>query len=241
MHSAECVKFLKRTPFGRQLVLLPYLGGYANSFSELARHLDDDLEVIAVNPPGHGPCRRQPLRRIDQMTELYARALSAVLRPGYLMLGHSMGGLVSYALIDRLPFKPDALVLSGANPPHVVARTLKKVSHLPVDQIIAYLVSLGGIPEALLKERELLEFCLPSFRADFEALETASFEERVHDIEAHIVYGVEDPLIDPVSVTEWRSYFPRSRIARMQGGHMFIKESPAEMASYIRKIARDCA
>ncbi|CAN0258598.1 unnamed protein product [Discosporangium mesarthrocarpum] len=93
----------------------------------------------------------------------------------FALFGHSMGALVAFELALKLRADggkrtPSHLIVSGCRPPHLrgaSVATVPVVSQLPRDQLIEHLVLLGGIAGELRDHEELLDFFLPTIRADY--------------------------------------------------------------------------
>ena len=48
----------------------------------------------------------------------------------------------------------------------------EKVSHLDDEKFLAHIIELGGMPQELVENKEVMSFFLPSFRSDYRALES---------------------------------------------------------------------
>ena len=83
-----------------------------------------------------------------------------------------IGCLIAYHLCLKIDhnnlLKPKHLFVSGHNVPSIpIHSQVKNVSMLPNKEFIARLAKLGGIPDEVLKEKELLELFLPNFKSRF--------------------------------------------------------------------------
>ncbi|REK54687.1 MAG: thioesterase [Thermobacillus sp.] len=223
---------------GSQIICFPYLGGYANSFLNLADKLDDSYELWALNPPGHGSCRKPPAEDMTALLDLIIGELKSILRPGGMLFGHSMGGMVAYFLAQRLTEScHPTLILSACTTP---AET-RRVSHLPDDRLIEHLASYGGIPQELMHERSLLHFFLPVFRADFKVLESASSLNRTPlACPAYLLWGGQDRIVPLSAMLRWTDYF--SGVVHLvpvrDGGHMFISDNTEAVADILGRIGQ---
>lgn len=231
-----------------QLICFPYLGGYANSFFELANTLDEELEVWAANPPGHGGCSLNPLEDIDSVLDLYFTELREIIKPGCMFFGHSMGGIIAYFLAQRIleseeyTAKPNILVLSACNTP--CDFKTKNYSNLPNGELIDQIISYDGIPDELIKEKSLLEYFLPVFRADFKVLETsAALDYKPLDIPAYFLWGENDKIVPIDSAVQWLKYFKQElkMISIEAGSHMFIHKQAGVVAKYLDQLIRQKA
>jgi medium-chain acyl-[acyl-carrier-protein] hydrolase len=114
---------------------------------------------------------------IDFLTDELAPAL----QPPYVFFGHSMGALVSFELACRLRAQgrigPDHLIVSGFRAPHLRDRRLP-IHDLPDADIMERLRELGGTPEEVLANTELMALMLPVVRADLALCERYMFRPR---------------------------------------------------------------
>lgn len=120
-------------------------------------------------------------------------------RVPWAIFGHSMGACVAFEVCLELqrrrrsrldlnpaaspPTLPSLLIASGSRPPswrqashpsaiqRAAAQTVPSYL-LSDDEFLAHLAALGGTPAEVLQNRELMEYCLPFLRADFELIDT---------------------------------------------------------------------
>ncbi|MCG8598081.1 MAG: alpha/beta fold hydrolase [Kiloniellales bacterium] len=157
-----------------RLVCLAFAGGAAAYFRPWEEKLPDTAEFWPAELPGHGVRFGEPL--VDDMEEL-ARDLAAALTPHddlpLVLFGHSMGSAIIFAATRALEargLQPAALVCSGRIAPH---RVKAQGIHRRSDEgIVAEMIRLGGTPQEVLENRELLNLVLPVVRNDYRLIET---------------------------------------------------------------------
>ncbi|MEE8586625.1 MAG: alpha/beta fold hydrolase, partial [Acidobacteriota bacterium] len=102
--SVPCLVALK--PEGRRppLVLVHPAGGSVFGYLPLARCLDPDQPLYALQSPGlESDSQGQPCDRVEEMAALYLRELRTLRPQGpYSLGGHSLGGLVAFEMARRL-------------------------------------------------------------------------------------------------------------------------------------------
>jgi surfactin synthase thioesterase subunit len=138
--------------------------------------LPDTVEVDALQLPGRGSRYRDP--RVTDMSEM-VRAVVDVLEPElagmYGFFGHSMGARIAFEAAREIHRRglpePAQLWVSGSRAPHLPPRRAP-IHGLPHDAFIAELRRYGGAPAAVFEDRELMELCVPTLRADFALLDT---------------------------------------------------------------------
>jgi len=226
----------------QQVICFPYLGGHANSFAELTHAMDQRTEVWAANLPGHGGSVGELVETIDHFLQLYDNAIKSIIKPNCIFLGHSMGGIVAYFLAQKIihsecTTKPKMLILSACNTPESFVGT--HYSSFSKDKLLEYLLSFGGVAEEFSLEKDLLEYFLPIYRADFKILESAA-QVGYHplDIPAYFLWGENDKIVSMDAVIQWSQYFTKELhlIPIKDGSHMFIHQQASDVAKIIRKI-----
>jgi external thioesterase TEII len=245
---SQITQIIKRGTGPQQLICFPFLGGYAASYYPLASSLPETIEVVAINPPGHGACQKPPLQSMEEMVDLYYCSLKSVLKRHCIFFGHSMGAIVAFFLAHRVinsaecPVKPSALMISAVDSPDFFSR-LHMTSESD-ETILKYLISIGGIPEELQAETALMKFFAPVFRADFAALETALVPQPLSQLEipARLLFGSTDRSVAPASIHKWQDYFSQGATEiRINGGHMFVMQNATDVARHIEDLFADIA
>jgi external thioesterase TEII len=240
---AQVIQTLKRGTTPQQLVCFPFLGGYAGSYYPLASVLSDAIEIVAINPPGHGPCQKMPLRSMKEMVDLYFDSLQSIVRQPCIFFGHSMGAIVAFFLAHRIMdspeyrVKPAAIIVSAVNSPDFFARS--QMTSRSDEEILEYLISIGGIHEELRRETELLNYLAPTFRADFTALESVVLPQPLPqlDLPARLLFGSADRSVTVESIQTWQEYFSQGTSEiRVDGGHMFVTQNPVDVARHIEDL-----
>ena len=99
------------------LVALHALGQNAQSWDQVAAVLSKKYRVLALDQRGHGGSARPGEYSFDLMSEdlyLFANALGL---ERFTLLGHSMGGTVSYLFSETHPSRVERLVVEDTPPP----------------------------------------------------------------------------------------------------------------------------
>ncbi|MGG6314125.1 thioesterase II family protein [Paenibacillus macerans] len=222
-----------------QLVCFPFAGGYSASFRPLQPYLQSCCDMLAIEPPGHGSNRMPLVDDFERLAELYRQALLPRLDKPFVLFGHSMGGLMVYRIAQKLEREgiyPKAMIISGIQPPNMVRKT---ISHMNDEALLEYIIGIGGIPPEMVQAREVMDFFLPAFRADFKALE--SFEHKDHTILESPVFifnGEHDEKCMKYAFG-WKKWAQRVRYYDFRGGHMYLLAETEKVASTIRSIVMD--
>ncbi len=168
------------SPGGRatRLLCFPYAGAGASVFREWANLVPEQVEVWAVQLPGREDrFGEPPLTDLDDVLNDLVPAVLPLLDRPYAFFGHSLGALVCWELaracqaLQTRP--PEHVFLSGYRAPRPAGEDDGEPLHaLPDDELVEELREMGGTPEDVLRNPELMRLLLPLLRADLAISET---------------------------------------------------------------------
>lgn len=218
-----------------RLFLLPYAGAGASTFRPWSTRLPDWIEPWAVQLPGRETRFAEPsATRLDPLVESLADALSPWLDRPYALFGHSMGGLLAFELARtlrdrRLPL-PRQVVVSGHRAPQVVS-PVGEFRDLPEPEFQARLRALGGIPDAVWAEPQLVAMVSARLRADYQMLESYRYRPAPPLESPLTAYGApDDAESTPELMAPWAEHSTRFGGVRLfSGGHFFIHHDEARV------------
>jgi len=224
-----------------RLFCFPYLGGYVNSFGDLIQSFHHNLEVWVANPPGHLGSNLNLVSDIDTLTNLYYEEIGSLISEKSCFLGHSMGGVVAFSLINKIAANrklplPEKLILSATSMPDTFAE--KQYSSFSDDDLVEVLKSYGGLPAPLLANGELMDIMRPIFRADYKILESAAAKLQKIDVETLILWGENDRVETIENAYLWRNLLRRGLnvVTLKKASHLFIHDRAAEVADHVEKF-----
>ena len=95
---------------------------------------------------------------------------------------------------------------------------------MPYDEFVKNLKELGGVPDDVLKNREMMEIMVPILRKDFQMYETYKYKNEVPlDCPITIFGGIHDRSIAAEDVEGWSEQTTLLFSKHMlDGGHLFI-------------------
>ena len=187
-----------------------------------------DVEVCAVQLPGReNRFTEAPLRSWPVLVNRLVDALRPWFDRPFALLGHSMGAIVAFELAragqTRMGLVPLHLFVAGRNGPQM-ARALDHLAGLEDQKLIEELRRLGGTPQAVLEDPELMQLLLPVLKADFglcAAYRHLDGEPLRCPITA--MGGLNDPHTDFDGLQAWRNQTSRAFAVRMvPGDHFFL-------------------
>ncbi|MHB0874919.1 MAG: thioesterase II family protein [Anaerolineae bacterium] len=190
--------------------------------------LGPDVEVCAVELPGHGTRIAEPLHhRLESLVSATAEALLPHFDRPFAIFGHSMGALLGFELTRLLAATagplPGRLVVSGHEAPHL-PETHPPLHGLPEEQFEVELRRLGGTPEGLFRDRGLRQLMFPILRADFEVCETYLYRE-APPLRCPItaLAGLHDPFVGRCDLEAWRAHTSGGfDLQLLPGDHFYV-------------------
>lgn len=223
-----------------RLYCVPYAGGNDGMFRTWWQELPGDVEVCAVRLPGRDERRREPLvSRSTLLVQALADALGPAAAQPYALYGHSMGARVAFELARELRRRghpePTLLAVSGRRAPHLPERD--PLHALPTDLLVTRLRALGGLPDVVLAEPELMAMFLPILRADL----------AVNEIDA---YRPDEPLTCPIvafggerddrcrrdELCAWRDHTRGAFAFEIYpGGHFFVNTARRDLLAALSR------
>jgi external thioesterase TEII len=224
-----------------KVIAFPFAGGNKHSFDFLKNILSRaGISLVVIEYPGRGTRFSEGLRTsLEDIVNDAAVQLDKVIDKGeYLVYGHSMGALVGYLICRHLESnalrKPKKLIVSGRQSPSCKGRQ-EKWSDLPCQEFWKKIEDLGGLPDELIKAKELRDFFEPTLRADIGALENYNYTpDGSLTIPIDVFYGSEEGFKDYSEIGKWQEMTSRpTTVYEKQGGHFFIYKHADSIGRHI--------
>jgi medium-chain acyl-[acyl-carrier-protein] hydrolase len=212
------------------LFCLPYAGGSPHVYRSWVSAAPVWLDVCPIELPGRGRLMKEPFAlSLVALAQNIAEAISPLTARPYAIFGHSMGSLLAYEIAVKLNImghrEPRRLVVSGARP-LFLSRLFPPVGDLPNADLLEHLKELGGTPEAVLDNNDLMEFFLPILRSDFRLCETYQRSEPHRlQIPLTVLSGRQDHRTPEADMRLWQLVTTGAFALRQYaGGHFFISD-----------------
>jgi len=195
-----------------------------------------------VQLPGRETRYAEP--RITQFTTA-VEAITEAIRPHldrpFAFFGHSLGARLAFETARNLrrlnlPM-PKHLFVSSCTAPQINKK--RQIYHTLANQeFIEAVTKLGGMPDALLQNNELLELVLPILRADFNLYETYQYAtEPTLPCPITAFGGIEDSEAMPDDVEQWQRQTKQDfRMRLFPGNHFYLN---AHINELLGEIVRD--
>lgn len=228
-----------------RLFCFPFAGGSASLYRTWPTWLPADVELWAIELPGHARRMREPLvDRLDELVDAIATAIRPQLDRPYACFGHSMGALVGFELARTLRRQghplPRLLAVSGRKAPQIPLSE-PPIHHLPQADFIAAIQKFGGTPQAILDDREMRDIVLPILRADFSVLDTYSYAHQPPlDCAIAAYAGRNDAEVSSEQLEAWKLQTCRAFSLELVAGDHFYIQSPQSISSSLTQRLQAC-
>jgi surfactin synthase thioesterase subunit len=198
-----------RPPAGLHVVCFPPAGGTAGSFEVLRRVVDPTTAVSIAILPGREARMDEPAATdLGEVADALAARLLAVgigEESPYVLLGHSLGGLLAYETALRLhqagaPRPLELTVVASAAPDH--SGWCQAAVAEPVD----LMRRLGGMPRELYETPQLLELAVRALADDLAMIGGYRCGGGRVPAPIRVVGGTLDAEVGPDSVAGWDGF-----------------------------------
>lgn len=226
-----------------RIFLFPYAGGAPSAFNKWSPEFPSTIETHIVHYPGRGSRHNEALlNSLDSLVEKLTHAIQPLLDIRFSFFGHSLGGTVAFELARHLRHnglpQPSALFISACAAPQV-PKSHPPIHTFPDDEFLNSLKELGGIPNEISQNNELLDILLPVLRADFELIETYQHVPG-EPLECPILAfgGFDDPRVSLEQLEGWAMHTNAGFEAKyFAGDHFFINAARQSIIDEIASIA----
>ncbi|MCB2298659.1 thioesterase II family protein [Clostridium tagluense] len=222
------------------LFCLPYAGGSETIYYKWKKHLHPSIQVVPIELKGRGKRFGEFFYESleEAVDDIFENIKDKIVDDDFAIYGHSMGSLLAYELYYKISElnlrKPKHIFFSGYKAPSIV-RERENTYTLPNYEFMKKVMELGGTPEELMKNKELLQIFLPIIRSDFKILETYNYEEREEKIQCDvsILNGRQDS-INLEELLTWKNHVCRGfKVYNFEGNHFFINSNVENITSII--------
>lgn len=224
------------------LFCIPHAGCSAAGFNKWRRVLDPSIVCTPLELSGRGTRIREPLydsvaKAVDDvLAQLQAKSKGGP----YAIFGHSLGGLLGFEVAHRLQSQgwpaPEHIFFSACRPPS--RRLTGEVLHVKPDrEFIDAIVALGGTPDSLLQDRDVLEFFTPIIKSDYRLFELYQLEPKAERLACPISVLMADrdsmTIVDELPI--WNNFTTGPVHTRMfaDAGHFFIDQRWEEVVRFV--------
>jgi len=231
------------SPVSNRLICFPHGGGGASAFGDWIRSVPSGLHICAVRLPGRESRFVEPAPTdLNVVVSAIADAVTESGTSPFALFGSCDGAVLALELVRELERRskrtPSTMFVCGQEAPHLPRAHQLRLHALPRAQLIAELSRMGGLPEEVAANDELMQLVEPTIRADFRMFDTPiEYEPRIG---SRIVglHPSTDETCDPARMEAWRDLTTGSfALVSFRGGHFPLAEAREElMAIVVREL-----
>lgn len=225
-----------------KLYCFPYAGGSATIYNKWRTYLDPNIQLVPMEMAGRGARFKERFSQsiAEAVNDLYAKIEVDLNHHPYAVFGHSMGSILVYELCRKIAADnlkgPLHIFVSGMHPPHI-KKERKTLHKLPLAEFKEEIIKMGGTPQEIFENQELMDFFVPILKADYKIYETYEFlpNDTKFDCGITAFNGLSDkPTF--AEMLEWGKYSSgSSKLYQYEGGHFFIHNHTAAIVDVINK------
>jgi medium-chain acyl-[acyl-carrier-protein] hydrolase len=230
-----------------RLFCFPFAGGSASFFGDWQPILSQSgIETCAIQFPGREErISERLLTNVDEIVSEVIEAMENFQDKPFAFFGHSMGTLISFEVARKLRLlkmrKPTMLFMSSGKAPQIQPRRI--LHTLSNDSFLLKIKELGGIPDIIMENEDLLNIYVPILRADFKMIETYRYMYS-HPLDTKIVaYGGRiDEEVKYEDIVAWESHSLKPlKINMYDGNHFYLRNYREKVIeNIIDHIRGDC-
>ncbi|MFD9903978.1 thioesterase II family protein [Streptomyces sp. NPDC059063] len=229
------------------VICLPFAGAGASFFRPWREQASERLLIVPVQLPGREErLDEEPYADVGEaVDDLVPEVLDVAERyPRFVVFGHSLGAVLAYEvtrqLAETLPPGSLHLVVSGSPAPHE-PRT-RRATGLPDEEFLRQVRDFAGYDHPALADPGARDLILPVLRADVAMHENYRPAPGRAPLPLPVtsVIGASDHLVSREQADRWQSVTAQPlRKAEVDGGHMYLTESPKDLLSLLDASAGD--
>lgn len=225
-----------------KIFCLASAGAQASIYSELKKAMGKAGEIIPIEYPGHGTRISEPL--IGAMEDLVSWCEADIKKQlvdksePFMLFGHSMGSIICYQLENLLRsegYNLQKVILAACQAPNFWLHYIDNIEAMDDRKFLAYVASIGGVPEELLENEFFKEIYTDILRNDFMLL--MRYVPQINKVETPLVLinGKKDQLVGE-RWKYWQLYSQNeTRYFWLDENHFVVKDTN-EMKGILQSV-----
>jgi len=231
-----------------RIICFPYAFGNSTLYSEFGEIFSEPYKIESLDYPGHGQrVSDKLLFKIDEIVDDAFNLIRDKLSVPYCLFGYSMGGLVVYELcilIQKMGLPMPKHIFILGTPAPSIKRVYRDYENYGLEDVRRTLNKYGETPKELLECDDMIEYMIPSVKADLIALRDYSCNKK--DL---LSFGKNVTVIrgclEPDSILcrkEWKKFLGNDcEFLIEKGNHFFMFKNGRKMLEKIRDIVMERA
>ncbi|MCU5775505.1 alpha/beta fold hydrolase [Erwiniaceae bacterium BAC15a-03b] len=226
------------------LFALPYAGGGASVYRDWGQTdgWPDDWRFCAMQLAGReNRIDDAPQRRMENLVAELAQQIEPYSHRPWALLGCSLGCKVAFELARYFSQRhraPRLLFLMACPAPDIALG--QRISECSDAEFCAEVRRLGGTPDSVLLDQEMMQTVGKALRADCALAENyqAATQSKLA-VPALLVLAEDDALVPVASMLRWQQHLTASTsIKRVRGGHFFLRQQRATLQQWLVQALR---
>jgi medium-chain acyl-[acyl-carrier-protein] hydrolase len=222
------IKSITKEQRALQLFCFPYAGGSASIYFSWRDKISSDIEILTIQLPARGELfLEDAIVDMDILVERLYREILPYLNRPFAFFGHSMGGVIAYALLKKIEqyshYRAKFIIISATKSP---SNYYGRREHLLTNKALKEkLIEHNATPKEILENSELMELILPIYRADLELIHTYNplLLPKIKS-KLYLFNSLED--MSKERIMKWSDYFEQEvGYYEFLGGHFFINSN----------------
>lgn len=208
-------------------------------YARWKRQLPAWIELCPLELPGRGRRFAEELQTdLHVLADQLAGEIEERVDQPYALFGHSLGGLLTFELAHALRRRglpaPQALFASAAAAPSRRESHLELAQAQTDAQLMERMRRLGGTPEAVFADEEMLRLTLPVLRADFLLCGRYRYYRRAQLGCPIHVFGGKGDRLSVESLSAWQDETCAGfSLEMLDGDHFFINTGEARLLELV--------
>lgn len=215
------------------LFCLPSAGSSASIYSAWTKAMTGNIQVIALEYPGHGRKIQQQLSNDpDGLAEQFAQEILTYGDVPYVLFGHSVGASLIWKIEEKLKVSHAdhnlILKIVSARPSPHFQSLIHHYRDMTDGQIVQELKLYNNFPDEILNNPSALDFFLRIIKNDF-ILSDNMLKQPIQKSSAPLmsIYGQDDPYIQDHEIMQsWQDFSDQWLGAyRVRGDHFYFLDT----------------
>ncbi len=246
MKTQNCIVQLTNIKANINLFFFPFAGGTSQSYRSLVKSGKIvGCNMYALELPGRGLRMNDNYSlSVEEIKNECILALQPFLNDPMIFVGHSMGSIIAYELLCAVKALNDAsqaaLIVSAANSPrHLTVKD--HVFNMSLSEFRTYVKSMGGVPEAISENDQLLDFFLPRIYNDMKLLQTYKPNDKaILNTPITAIAPTDDNNVKPEYVLDWGNFTNNHfEINWCEGGHFYLFDEMTILTNVINQVLQE--
>lgn len=210
----------------RWLITLPHAGGSSTIFKGWSKELN--CNVLNIEYPGHWTRMNEPL--LNSFEELTADVMNSIqndITPfsDIYLFGHSLGAILAWwitPLLQKQGYSVKYIFLSSSQSPDFFPERSILDANTDVEKFKFIDYDMKKYPESI--NNQFIKTFFPIIDMDLQICKSFVSDCHYVDVDAFVLYGKQDSLIDLDKVKTWNNYVNIISEYEFSGKHLYLEE-----------------